>query len=390
MKNKRKRSRGEKSTRNVSEGLYEFIDLTQGRKYQLIILGGNIMKKKIAVVGMALAILFSMAACSQTDASKPSNDNQEKVTSEAPAEKPADTPAEEVDIAWPERPIQFVVGANPGGGIDTAARLMAKHLKEELDSTIAISNIAGGAGSVAARQVKDSKADGYTALVCHDALLSNKISGTTEFDYDGFAAGGVGLQVFSTALLSKEYTTFQELVEAAKKDVGKIKFGTEIATNDTAVISMIEDEMDVQFQIVDTGAVSDQTAAMMGQHIDFMKAPVGLVKDYVESGEFHVLAFFNEERNEDYPEIPTMKELGIDFIVDKFYFVGFPLGTDDAIISKFSTALKKVVESPAFIEEAKAIDYDAAYISPEDIPEYFEKAKTRMVEYQALIDERAY
>lgn len=348
------------------------------------------MKKRIIAMGIFLTMALFVVGCSQP--AKVEEDTKK----EAPAEDTEDVAEDaEADVAvedtdWPKRPVEFVVGANPGGGIDTAARLMAKYLEKELDATIPVSNISGGAGSVASRQVKDARPDGYTALVCHDALLSNKIGGTTEFDYDAFDAGGIGLQVFSTAIISKEYDTFEELMEAAEQNPGQIKFGTEIATNDTAVIGMIENDLDLQFQVVDTGAVSDQIAAMMGDHIDFMKAPVGLVKDYVTSGDFKILAFFNEERNEDYPDIPTMRELGHDFVVDKFYFAGFPLGTDPAIIAKFSTALKNVVEDPEFIAEAKSIDYDASYISPEDCPEYFERCKTRMVEYQKLIDEREY
>ena len=113
--------------------------------------------------------------------------------------------------------------------------------------------------------------------------------------------------MYTTCLLSKKYTTFDELIQAARDNPGTVKFGTELATNDTAIIAMMEDKFDVQYQLVDAGAVSDQIAAMMGDHIDFMKAPVGLVKDYVTSGDFHLLAFFNEQRNPDYRRFPPCR-----------------------------------------------------------------------------------
>ncbi len=320
------------------------------------------MFKKVTLIVLAVLMILSMTACTATTSSTSSD--------------------------WPKNPIQIIVGANPGGGIDTAARLMGKYLEKELGQSIVVSNVAGGAGSIAARQVKDSKADGYTMLVCHEALLTNKISGNTEFDYDGFEAGGIALKVYTTALISKNYKTFDELIDAAKEAPGKVKFGTEIATNDTAIIAMMEDELGLEFQIVDTGAVSDQIASMMGDHIDFMKAPIGLVKDYVKSGDFNILGFFNEKRNEDYPDVPTMKEKGIDFVVDKFFFCGFPKGTDKAIIDKFTTALKVISENPEFIAEANNIDYSVEYVSPDDIPAYFEECKVRMQKYQDLLDNR--
>lgn len=325
------------------------------------------MFKKISLIALSLLMVLSMVACTAK--------NEAEVNSASNNE-------------WPKNPINIIVGANPGGGIDTAARLMGKYLENELGQTIVVSNVAGGAGSIASRQVKDSKTDGYTMLVCHEALLTNKIAGTTEFDYDGFEAGGIALKVYTTALISKKYKTIDELMEAAKQDPGKVKFGTEIATNDTAIIAMMEDKFGLEFQIVDTGAVSDQIASMMGDHIDFMKAPVGLVKDYVKSGDFNILGFFNEERNSDYPDVPTLKEKGIDFVVDKFFFAGFPKGTDKAIIDKFNTALKAVSENPEFIKEANNIDYTVEFVPLEDMASYFEDCKVRMQEYQDLLNDR--
>lgn len=318
------------------------------------------MFRKTVVTILVLLMLLSITACS----SKTSKSN------------------------WPKKPIQIIVGANPGGGIDTAARLISKYVEKELGQPIVVSNIAGGAGSIAARRVKDATPDGYTMLVCHEALLTNKISGVTDFDYDAFEAGGIAFKVYTTCLLSKKHTSFDQLITDVKANPGKVKFGTEISTNDSAIIAMMEKKLDLKFQIVDTGAVSDQIASMMGGHIDFMKAPVGLVKDYVASGQFHILGFFNESRNMDYPDVPTMKELGIDFVVDKFFFCAFPPKTDKAIIDKFSAALKVVSQNPQFMEEATRIDYAVQYVAPADCPPYFEECKVRLVDYQKLINER--
>ncbi len=288
--------------------------------------------------------------------------------------------------SWPKQPVQIIVGANAGGGIDVAARLIAKYMTEYFNQSFVVTNMSGGAGSIASNYVRSQKADGYTFQVAHEAILTNKISGTTSFDYDGFALGGIPFKVYTTCLLSKNYSSIEDLVAAAKANPGKVKFGTELATNDTAVIAMMEENFDVKFQLVDSGAVSDQIGSMMGGHIDFMKAPIGLVKDYVESGDFHLLAFFNEERNKNYPDVPTMKEEGVDFVVDKYFGCFFTPGTDPAIIEKFSNALKEICDNPEFQKEAEAVAYTVAYVSPADMPAYFEACKSRLVEYQNLLE----
>ncbi len=338
------------------------------------------MKKQLVSVLLATTMTAGiLAGCSGKNTENLEKETvQERVASEAV----------DSDISWPENPVQIIVGANAGGGIDTAARLIAKYMEQELGQPFVVSNVSGGAGSIAANQVKEAKPDGYTMLVCHEALLTNRISGVTEFDYDAFESGGIPFKVYTTCLLSKKYKTFDELVGAAKNNPGAVKFGTELATNDTAIIAMMENQFEVQYQLVDAGAVSDQIAAMMGDHIDFMKAPVGLVKDYVASGDFNIIAFFNEERNQEYPDVPTMKELGVDFVVDKFFFSAFPKGTDPAIIDKYSEALKHVCENPDFQTDAENVQYAVEYVAPQDTSAYFEECKVRLQEYQDILDSR--
>ncbi len=340
------------------------------------------MKRRLMGVLLAAMMTAGMLAGCSGKSENANNVKKETVTEGATSD------AVGSDTAWPENPVQIIVGANAGGGIDTAARLIAKYMEQELGQPFVVSNVSGGAGSIAANQVKDADPDGYTMLVCHEALLTNKISGVTDFDYDAFEAGGIPFKVYTTCLLSKKYKTFDELVKAAESNPGTVKFGTELATNDTAIIAMMEEQFDIQYQLVDAGAVSDQIAAMMGDHIDFMKAPVGLVKDYVTSGDFNILAFFNEERNQEYPEVPTMKELGVDFVVDKFFFSAFPKGTDLAIVDKYSEALKRVCENPDFQADAANVQYAVEYVAPEDTGAYFEECKVRLQEYQDILDSR--
>lgn len=337
------------------------------------------MKKRLVCFGMALCMLLSMTACGGTAASGSA------AASPAAAGSTAKTSATNTG-AWPAGPVQIIVGANAGGGIDTAARLVAKYMEKYLGQSFVVTNTTGGAGSIAATNVKNAKPDGYTFLVAHEAILTNKIAGTTNFDYDAFECGGIPFKVYTTCLLSKKYSSVEDLVSAAKANPGTIKFGTELATNDTAIIAMMEDTYKTTFQLVDAGAVSDQIASMMGDHIDFMKTPVGLAKDYVASGDFHILAFFNETHNKDYPDVPTMKEKGVDFVVDKFFGCFFPRGTDKTIIEKFSSTLEQICKDPDFQADAADVMYAVDYVAPSAMPAYFESCKTRLVEYQKLLE----
>ena len=82
-----------------------------------------------------------------------------------------------------------------------------------------------------------------------------------------------------------------------------------------------------------------------------------------------------------------MKEEGVDFVVDKFFGCFFPKDTDPAIIEKFSFALEQICQDPDFQKEAADVMYGVDYIAPADMPAYFENCKTRLVEYQDLLEE---
>lgn len=78
--------------------------------------------------------------------------------------------------------------------------------------------------------------------------------------------------------------------------------------------------------------------------------------------------------------------MGVDFVVDKFFFCGFPKNTDPAIIQKYTEALKRVCENPSFQADAKKVEYAVEYVAPEDISAYFEVCKIRLQEYQDILD----
>ncbi len=346
--------------------------------------------KKITAIFMALLMIFAFTACTagETATSEPA---AESAATQDTAEDTADTEetAMAEDIAWPEKPIQILVGYNAGGGVDTAARLFAKHLEPELDTTIVVTNISGGGGTIASRQAKDSDADGYTMFFTHEALQTSKLAGTVDYDHNEFENASVNMKVYTVGLYSQKYATMDELVAAAEANPGTIKFGVDMGTSEWAVVAAMEEHFGVQFQMVDAGAVSDQIPSVLGEHIDFMKAPVGLVKDYVTEGDFNILAFTSEERVESYPDVPTLNELGLEYVTQKYYGSFFPEGTDPAIVAKFDAAVKAVSENPEFIAEANALDITVDYLALDEIDPYFDECMSRYEGDIEIMENRA-
>mgnify|MGYP001048064346 CR=1 FL=1 len=262
---------------------------------------------------------------------------------------------------YPSKAIQFIVPAGAGGGTDLSARLLGKYLEKELGVPIVVTNVKGAGGSLGTRQAKDAQPDGYTLSYYNEGTILNKLTGVAEYGMEAFELAGVPLIVDATVLCtSKKIKSFNECIAEAQKNPGKLRVGVETGTYTPLMFTLIQNQKGIKYQLVDTGSLNDSIASLMGGHVDMIQSPLGIVKDYISSGEFNAVAVLSEKRTDFAPEIPTLKELGVDFVLPKYYYLGFPKGTPVEIQEKFRAALKKVVLNPDFKKEATAMNFTVA------------------------------
>ena len=253
---------------------------------------------------------------------------------------------------WPTRPITIIVPYGAGGDTDFNARAYLEGLREELGTSLVVSNVTGSGGSIASRQVKDSKPDGYTALFFHTAMNVNEAIGTADFGLDDFKLAcvvGKGPGEIIVARKDAPYTNLSELKAYTQEHPGEVKMGIETGTMVHINGKQMQDAgIDVSF--VDAGGASDRVAALAGGHIDIIINAYGTVKDYLETGEFVALGQVNSERSDGFPDIPTAVEQGVDVHLEKYYFFAFPKDTPDEIVQKFADACKVVSEDATYAE----------------------------------------
>ena len=267
---------------------------------------------------------------------------------------------------YPEKNVQFIVPANAGGGTDVSCRLIAKYLEQDLGQPMVVVNMAGAGGSLAARKVMDSKADGYTALYFHNSMLISNLMGITDFTYDAFKVAGIVVQMNTPSFYvnaSSNIKDLPDLVAKAKANPGTVTYATETGAFTHLMALAFQQATGTEFNIVDVGTNSQKIAALKGNKIDVMPGLWGSAEQYVQSGDFRCLSMFGEERNALAPDIPTAKEQGIDFVHDGYYFaIFFPKETPDAIVDSMSAALKRVAENPEFQAEAVKAKMELGYM----------------------------
>lgn len=313
---------------------------------------------------MAVVVLVAMiSACSDSDAGSNNGESD-----------------------YPSKPIEVVVPVGAGGDTDLNTRITAKYLEQELDESIVISNVQGSGGSIGIKEVLSKEADGYSVLAYHNAMLVNNIYGLADYTWEDFKYAGVGiLDQSNTFLASKdaEFDDIESLIEYAKANPGKVKVATEVGAMTHLQVLEFEQETGVEFNIVDAGGASDKITALLGGRVDIVPTSLGLVQDYIESGDFVSLGVIADERLEGAPDVETFVEQGVDMSVDKVFYWAFDPETPDEIVDTFSEALQNVVENEEYQEEIKNNWLTPTYLDSEETAD---KLKEIMENDQAVYD----
>jgi len=293
-------------------------------------------------------------------------------------------------VNWPTRPVQVVVIANPGGDTDFNARMMAKYFTQITGKNMVVTNVAGGGGTLAAEQVKGASADGNTILFTHTGqLIVNEVAGLSDDSYEAFdisCIAGVDKGAVFVAGESAGVKTLQELVDKAKANPNSVSYGTEMGSFSHIQGLMFEQLAGVKLKMVDAGTVSEKVVALLGNRIDLGAISYGSVQDYVTGGQMFALGQPNSERNALLGDVPTFKEQGVDFTIDKPYVVAFPKGTDPAIVAKMANIMKQITEKPEYADELKkTFKQPVAYYGTEEAKAVLAKTRDDFMQFKDVL-----
>ncbi|WP_201712926.1 tripartite tricarboxylate transporter substrate binding protein [Rossellomorea arthrocnemi] len=289
--------------------------------------------------------------------------------------------AEESD--YPSKPITVVVPAGAGGDTDANARLLGKYLEKELGQPIVISNVTGAGGTVGANEVLDADADGHTVLFFHNSLLLNRILGLTEDSYDSFKLAGIPiLDQGNTFMVSgdSKFKDLKDMVEYARAHPGEVSIATEVGGFTHLQLLALQKDQNIELNIVDVGGASEKVTALLGGHVDIVPTSLGLVKDYVESGDMRSLGIMANDRVDLMPDVPTFVEQGVNSEFEKFFFYGFNPDTPDKFVDEFSKAVEKVVNNEEYVKEAEKFLVTPTYLNQQEAFDYIKKTEEKYIE----------
>ena len=258
---------------------------------------------------------------------------------------------------WPERSIELIVPANPGGDTDANARALAAALNQEFGWDVVVSNMSGGSGAVAFDNLRENPDNGYRYVFYHSGGTIAQLMGLYEYSLtDDFSTVGMPFMDYSSAFLSnsanEKFNDIESLVAYMKEHPGEVTFAG------------------VEFKIVDAGTAANKITELLGNRLDIIDTQAGLVRDYLTTGEFINLGIMAEDRISGNTELKTIKEQGYDVVFPKYFYISGPADLDPAIINAFNEALTKVAANEGLQTYAASALVEVTNKSPEDSVTY--------------------
>ena len=272
--------------------------------------------------------------------------------------------------AWPSKPIRMVVPFPPGGSSDILGRIVANHLARVLNANIYVDNKAGGTTQVGTDFVANAPPDGYTLLLgaaSSFTVLPNlrKLNYTLDsFEPIGGVADYVAVMAVRKTLPVKDMKQF---IEYATQNPGKLSFGSagEASAGHVYGGTLARDTAIKVLHVPFRGSV-DAVNALVAGDIDFVID--GAATSMVKAGRLVPLATFYKTRHPELPNVPTLKEAGIEIATAKGAGWGIlaPRGTPRAVLTRLTDALQKVMTDKAVQEEILHANSIASWQTPEE------------------------
>jgi len=256
--------------------------------------------------------------------------------------------------AYPDRPIKMIVPWAAGGDTDAICRVIAASMEKNLGKPVVIVNITGASGTVGAREAKKAAPDGYTILSVHDFIHTTLHTGVADLSYKDFEP--VCLLTSTPSVFAAygkaPWKSMKELIEDAKKRPEQITVGATLGSTSHFFPAMIAQAAGIKWKYVSYEGTAPRMTALLGGHV--LVGETNLTQlDKVKAGQLKMFAIATAKRLPEIPDVPTLKELGIDIVYAVNRGIVAPKGTPEAVLAKLEEACAKASKDPAVMDSMK-------------------------------------
>ncbi|NKB16070.1 MAG: tripartite tricarboxylate transporter substrate binding protein [Sphingomonadales bacterium] len=267
---------------------------------------------------------------------------------------------------FPSKPVTLIVPWPAGGSTDITMRAMSEVAARHLGQPIIVDNRAGASGTLGpATMAANAKPDGYT--ICQIPITVFRVPMMQKTSWDAtrdftYIAHLTGYTFGIITRADSPFKTWNDVIAYAKENPGKVTYGTPGAATSLHIgMEQISAASGIKLTQVPFKGAAESSAAVLGGHT--MLAAEGTAwKPLVEAGQLRVLMLWTDQRSPNWPDVPTLRDLGYPFAYDSPFGVAGPKGMHPAVVKKLHDAFKAAIEDKSVVDVLSRYDMPVRYM----------------------------
>jgi len=274
------------------------------------------------------------------------------------------------------RTAKLIVPWKPGGGTDVIFRIYANTINGYGGKPrLQVVNISGQGGNKGAKEAKKSKPDGCTLFAIHQSAITSYLNGRIDFTWDAFDT--VSLLTDSPDIVGAAgdapWNNLTEMLDAGRKSPGTILAGATFGSTSQFMWLIMEDLTGAKFKYVPFDGTRERMTALLANNIELGTLNVVSGKKYVTGGQLKAFGIAADERSDQLPDLPTLKEQGLDLVYSLKRGIVVQKGTPNDKIAQWAELFKKASEDPVLLKQMQAKGTGVKWVGPADYAKWFEK-----------------
>ncbi|MFW5643179.1 MAG: tripartite tricarboxylate transporter substrate binding protein [Alkalispirochaeta sp.] len=259
------------------------------------------------------------------------------------------TGVQEEEGSYPDKTVRVIIPWSVGGMTDVLTRPIANWLEEYFEVPFVVENKPGGGGVVGSLEIENAPNDGYTIGTTSMSTVSAKYVAPMAPDIDNveLIAQAISIPATVTVNADSPFETVEELIEYAKDNPGELS-NSNSGNGASAHIYALTfgARADIEMNHIPYPGYAEAVTSLLAGNVDMTNIPLPDVAPYVDSGELRMLAIAAADRHPSYPDVPTLREVGIDAVMGNYSGFVAPKGTPQEYVDILEDAIGQAIADP--------------------------------------------
>jgi len=264
---------------------------------------------------------------------------------------------------------QLIVPWKAGGGTHVIFSIFEKVIAEmDIEPKIQVVTVPGQGGNKGAKKAAKAKPDGCTLFAIHQSAVTSYLNKRIDFHFDGFdtVANLTSTPDIIGAAKDTPFNDFASFAAYAKANPGAIKTGATFGSTSHFIWLLLAQKMGVEFSYVPYDGTAERMTALLSGAIQMGVLNVASGRKHLEAGSLQGFAIAAENRSKYLPDMPTLKEVGVDMVFALKRGIVVPRGTPRDVIDMWAAVFKAAAENPDLLAQMDAKGTGVGYQGPDE------------------------